>query len=307
MPVLKSLRTPFPLTTVRKELLWKRGLISALLTFTLLILFEPYLMANFDIQSKLFIATGIGLVVFAYFFLAGIIFFQIYERLNGWTFMHEFYYFTLLFFSISTTLIFLANPVFKLIGEPTIHIDIEFIFTLILLTFTIGSIIYAFFRSIDFARHIIKEKTIRYDEPYEEAPAQPETISEILPVIPVMQKAPAVSQRLTFTGKNANEKLEIDLDHFIYLAAKGHYVEINYLDQDECLQKTLFRNSLGETASVVKDLPEIIQCHRSYIVNSNYVDKMLGTSRNKTLRMEKVDSSIPVSRSQIQALEEVVG
>mgnify|MGYP006306731147 CR=1 FL=1 len=54
------------------------------------------------------------------------------------------------------------------------------------------------------------------------------------------------------------------------------------------------------------DLPPFVRCHRSYIVNLNYVEEVV-TCFNGTYNLKVGEEEIPVSRSKAKELEKMLG
>ena len=94
----------------------------------------------------------------------------------------------------------------------------------------------------------------------------------------------------------ADEKqLQFKANVFIYAEAMQNYVAIYFL-KDEKLQKEILRLTLK---SLEKQLlnHSIVRCHRSFIVNKNYISSVGGNAQGLKLDMQYVDKTIPVSRS----------
>ncbi|MGM0438774.1 MAG: LytTR family transcriptional regulator DNA-binding domain-containing protein, partial [Bacillota bacterium] len=54
------------------------------------------------------------------------------------------------------------------------------------------------------------------------------------------------------------------------------------------------------------DFPPFFRCHRSYIINLNYIEEVV-TWFNGTYNLKIADEEIPVSRSNVKELEEILG
>jgi len=66
------------------------------------------------------------------------------------------------------------------------------------------------------------------------------------------------------------------------------------------------RCSLIYAENLLKDDKFIFKCHRSYLVNINYIDKVEGNSQGYKLYLENVPTPIPVSKIFAQKLKELL-
>jgi DNA-binding LytR/AlgR family response regulator len=104
-----------------------------------------------------------------------------------------------------------------------------------------------------------------------------------------------VTKQITLTSINENEDLRIGADDLVYITSADNYIEIYYNSSDQ-LKKKLLRNTLKNTEAIFIDFQNIIRCHKSYIVNLNYVVNVTGNAQGYKLHLENNDLLIPVSR-----------
>ena len=86
------------------------------------------------------------------------------------------------------------------------------------------------------------------------------------------------------------------LSEFILADSVGYYVMIYHLD-DGVLVYKLIRLSLKQLDKQLEDISQIKRCHRSYLINMQHITSIDGNARSLTIRLDKVATSIPVSRS----------
>lgn len=91
---------------------------------------------------------------------------------------------------------------------------------------------------------------------------------------------------LTIHGKNNNELLEILPQNFIYAKASGNYITIKYSDTNHVIYKETIRNSITELLTYFDSYKNIIQIHRSFLVNLYYVKSIEGPIKNTKLTLE---------------------
>lgn len=91
------------------------------------------------------------------------------------------------------------------------------------------------------------------------------------------------------------DNLKLDIDQFMFAKSEGNYLEI-YLNE-EYPNKVLIRVTLKNLESLLKPYPNLIKTHRSYLVNSNYIEKIKGNAQGYQLHINKY--IVPVSRNMI--------
>lgn len=87
-------------------------------------------------------------------------------------------------------------------------------------------------------------------------------------------------------GQGKYESLIVTLSDLIYVKSANNYIEVHYL-QDGIMCRKLLRQKLKK---VREDVPELIQTHRSYMINP---DHLLGRSNKNTLQLTAAE--IPLS------------
>ena len=107
--------------------------------------------------------------------------------------------------------------------------------------------------------------------------------------------------RLCLSG-TTKEKVEMyDVD-FLYAESDANYVHIHYLcDGKE--RKAMLRSTIKDVAESVAGLPEIVRCHRAFIVNLSQVSHVESRSSGFMLVLKHVSALIPVSKTYQQEVK----
>jgi len=79
-------------------------------------------------------------------------------------------------------------------------------------------------------------------------------------------------------------------------AEGGNYVTVFWLEENE-LKSQLWRVTLKNLLSKIESDQNILQCHKSYLINRSFIIEVTGNARTLALRMEGLDFEIPVSRN----------
>lgn len=103
------------------------------------------------------------------------------------------------------------------------------------------------------------------------------------------------NSNLILVSENDNERLQLRTDELLYITSADNYVAVNYRLNDT-IKKTLLRGTLKKIDQQLHH-PDILRCHRSYIVNLTQLVSITGNARGYLLRLRGIDSGIPVSRT----------
>jgi len=98
-------------------------------------------------------------------------------------------------------------------------------------------------------------------------------------------------------GDNKLDVLKIELQDLVCLSSAQNYVEVFFL-QNKILQKKLLRTTLKK---ISQDAPEMIQVHRSHLVNPTHFVKW---SDPNTILLHELE--IPVSKNYKEKLNELI-
>lgn len=129
--------------------------------------------------------------------------------------------------------------------------------------------------------------------------AQANDMQNALPIFPLTAK------EITLTAQSNQPKLTLVVNQLYYLEAMQNYVSVHYLKENQ-LEKVLFRNTISAMEKQL-DNTSIIRCHRSYLVNTNLIEKVAGNAQGLRLSLKNLeDRTIPVSRKYIPILKRLI-
>ncbi|MDN3594952.1 LytR/AlgR family response regulator transcription factor [Zunongwangia endophytica] len=89
---------------------------------------------------------------------------------------------------------------------------------------------------------------------------------------------------------------EFNIDDFMFAKSEGNYLEI-YLQKNP-QDKELIRGTMKNLEANLKTHPSIIKTHRSYLVNSKYIENIKGNAQGYQLQIDQY--IVPVSRNMIE-------
>ncbi|PKL77646.1 MAG: hypothetical protein CVV25_14045 [Ignavibacteriae bacterium HGW-Ignavibacteriae-4] len=96
-------------------------------------------------------------------------------------------------------------------------------------------------------------------------------------------------------SQNQNEELEINSSDLLFIKSADNYIEVYYLESDE-VRNSMLRNTLKSVEEIFANNENIIRCHKSYLVNLQYVKNVSGNAQGYKLHLDFTDIPIPVSR-----------
>jgi hypothetical protein len=100
---------------------------------------------------------------------------------------------------------------------------------------------------------------------------------------------------VSFLAENNKDVFRLKLNQLLFIEANDNYSSFSYLEKGQ-VKKELIRGSLKRMQEQI-DNEALIRCHKSYIVNLNKINKVLGNAKGYRLQLDEVDIEIPVSRS----------
>ncbi len=107
-------------------------------------------------------------------------------------------------------------------------------------------------------------------------------------------------KKLVLTSNIVNETFEINASDILFIQSSQNYITIHYLFNEKS-KKHLLRISLVNAIKQI-NTTSVLQCHRSYVVNINRVEKITGNAQGLKLTMDD-GSIIPVSRSFVKTIK----
>lgn len=117
--------------------------------------------------------------------------------------------------------------------------------------------------------------------------------------LPKQLQKPKTSTSIRIETPIATEEFEISLQGFRFAKVEGNYLEIICHDEPKNLT-LLKRMTLKEFQEQLRDFPQVLKVHRSYLINLQAIDAISGNAQGYTLRLQDCpEAKIPVSRSHL--------
>jgi hypothetical protein len=103
------------------------------------------------------------------------------------------------------------------------------------------------------------------------------------------------------TAGNDKNDLKFNPKSIIYLCSNDNYVTIVTL-KNNTINKVTIRGTLKSAEFELRRNKGFIRCHKCYIVNLDFIDRIAGHSQNMKIKLLNTDEIIPVSRSKAAML-----
>lgn len=111
-----------------------------------------------------------------------------------------------------------------------------------------------------------------------------------------MLKSYQEEQTFSSSPQTSNQELSFAPQSLIYVESVANYAEVCYMCDDE-IKRVTIRSTLKQIKESVCPFNYIIQCHRGFIVNLNFVVSLQSENNTFFLNLFSVDKKIPVSRT----------
>ena len=111
--------------------------------------------------------------------------------------------------------------------------------------------------------------------------------------------------QITLEG-STNEHVCLEISDLLYIEAVGNYVKVMQ-HRDGEVHTNMLRATMKQMEDVLQAYPMIVRCHRAFMVNLSQVEQISSNSRAMQLVMRHSHDAIPVSRSNINKLKELLG
>ena len=95
---------------------------------------------------------------------------------------------------------------------------------------------------------------------------------------------------------NPKNEFKTNPKNIVYLCSNDNYVTIVTM-KGVTQNKTTIRGTLKAAESELRKNIRFLRCHKCYIVNLNFVDRITGNNQNMKIRLHASGTEIPVSRS----------
>lgn len=278
-------KAPYPFEQSAKEK-WHTVIITSLLLSLIILFLQPY---GFYPFSKGLIYVGylvIGLVCLTINYFSISYFFPKVLSENHWTIWK-----LILFSAYNFIFIGLWNHVFNALvirNDPLFLINANEIGITLVRTLMLGLLasgIYALFRyNLNTRQHL-------------------QLSQELNQKLQRQLRASQLQGEPTIDLVMENKSVSFFRDQLIYINSEGNYLAFHLKGSKTPI---LYRERIKTIEKSLAPYPEFFRCHRSIIINLNFVESSKGNSQGLALKLFHTDKDLAVSRSNIKALRRIL-
>lgn len=287
MKIISYLKQPFPMS----ENKWKTIISISLFVTFFIVLFQPFgIKPEPESPMSLPIIAGYGLATFIVLVIDLIIIERVFSEFfnkKKWLLWKEFLWLSIVIFTIG-----IANILYSLLFISQLELSIENILKFQLFTFAIAIfpilVLVITKQQYLFNKYskIAKELNVNHKK---------ENINNSSPN----------NHQITFYSYNMKKSIEFNSDDFYFIESRGNYLHLCLIVNNK-LEYLVFRNTLKKSIKFFEDCPEIIQCHRAYIVNTRKILHAKGNSQGLKLKFYDCKIEISVSKNYVSSVKNIL-
>jgi hypothetical protein len=110
---------------------------------------------------------------------------------------------------------------------------------------------------------------------------------------------------INFISDYQKDSLAIKVSLLLFIRSANNYIEVFWKEGDS-VKNQMVRCSMAYSEELLKEYKFIVKCHRSFMVNINYIDRFEGNLQGYKLYFDKIDFPIPVSKNFASKLQELI-
>ena len=107
-----------------------------------------------------------------------------------------------------------------------------------------------------------------------------------------------------FVSDYKKDSISILPEALVLIKSADNYIEI-YYKSEGIIKNQMIRSSLKKAGELTREFDFIIRCHRTFIVNINYINEIEGNSQGYKLYFKELDFPGLVSQKYLQSFKEI--
>ena len=121
----------------------------------------------------------------------------------------------------------------------------------------------------------------------------------------VSDSAPCEENQCVLHSDYNGQNININPHNFIYVESVGNYANVCYIENDQFTNTTI-RTTIKQLKENLFGNDSIVQCHRGFLVNLEFVESMEGSNGRFFLNMFYSEKKIPVSRANKSTIKDTL-
>jgi hypothetical protein len=121
----------------------------------------------------------------------------------------------------------------------------------------------------------------------------------------ILSKINTGDDTILFESEYKNDSISLKANIILAIKSANNYIEIFWKEKNK-INKHLIRLKLQKAEELLKPYNFIFKCHRAFLININFIKQANGTTQGLKLLLENLDFEIPVSRTFVNKLKEII-
>lgn len=254
--------------------------------FLFILFFQPFPLAALDYNNRLLYVTGFGFITFLLGFIVLVLFqfiFPKWFRLNEWDLMPSFILSVILLILTVTAYSFYI----RYVGDTVLTLYILFkIFIVCLLPIIFLGILYKN-KSLEMIISVLQKQNKDYFKRIKEFEKN------------------GSNEKIEILSENKFENFKVSYKDIIAIKSADNYIKV-FIMKNNTVEMKIIRNTLKNIELQLIKRREFIRCHRTSVVNIEYVNKLVKNYGSYSLEMNGLKENIPVSRQYLIIVKEAL-
>lgn len=254
--------------------------------FLFILFFQPFPLEALDYNNRLLYVIGFGFITFLLGFKVLVLFqfiFPKWFRVNEWELMPS--------FILSVILLILSVTAYsfyiRYVGDTVLTLYILFkIFIVCLLPIIFLGILYKN-KSLEMIISVLQKQNKDYFKRVKEFEKN------------------GSDEKIEILSENKYENFKVCYKDIIAIKSADNYIKI-YIMKNNVVEMKIIRNTLKNIESQLIKRREFIRCHRTSILNIEYVNKLVKNYGGYSLKINELEENIPVSRQYLIIVKEAL-
>lgn len=239
----------------------------------LMILMQPFGLSSVYLKHKLSFLLGYGLVTFLVLLINLTLVIAIFSE-KTWTVLMQILWSLWVVFSLG-----LANYVYTFSFIEGVSISFSYF-----INFQVYTLFISIF-PITILTLLKQNRLLKLNQAH--APG----LNKIVGASQTIQEA----EKIIFWADNGKVNLEVKVSDLAFVESVGNYIHI-YHQSNHGITESVLRSGIAKIEGETSRYNNLIKCHRSFIVNVNYVEGVKGNAQGYRLTIKNFSKEVHVSR-----------
>ncbi len=247
-----------------------------------LLIFQPIEIDTFSKKEIFYLVTGLAITTFMVLSINLLVLPSLFPKIfynNRWNIKREIFWNLWIFLTISSSVFLFYSQLFGVL-------DMNFS--------DFGKIILIGFLTVSVLITINQDRLLR---------------SNLKSAQELNKKLTNIKQKkkrlIHFESDYKKDNISISPELLILIKSADNYIEIYYKSEDT-VKMQLIRSSLKKVNERINEFDFILRCHRTFIVNINYIKEIIGNSRGYKIRLENLDFPVFVSQKYLSEFKDKI-